>query len=261
MYRTIAAVFLSTITIAFVPPAPAVAATGVLSLTPGAFIRDVVVCPAGKVAVAGGASVVGEGTRDFHTVIQETGPGGALWLIALRNNDSVAHNVAFSAVCVTTPPGYEVVRKDFVVGASAFGRSFAQCPEGKVVFGGGAYVVDGGSRDFRTIIRQTAPDSVLENTLFVWRAGVFNNNSTAHTIAVLAVCANRPFGYGQSRTDFAVGASAFLRAAVLCPTGRVILGGGSIALVSEQLTTIQESNPGTRGGTAVVNDQPKRPVM
>jgi hypothetical protein len=53
----------------------------------------------------GGASVIAEGSQNFHTVIQETTPGtiggGALdlWLVALQNNDTRAHTVRISAVC------------------------------------------------------------------------------------------------------------------------------------------------------------------
>jgi hypothetical protein len=49
--------------------------------------------------------VVGEGTANFHTVVQESSPGkiggGAQsrWLVALRNDDSVSHTIAIFGVC------------------------------------------------------------------------------------------------------------------------------------------------------------------
>ena len=52
------------------------------------FLRDTAICPTGKVALGGGSQVVGEGTADFHTALQESTPGtiggGAqsLWLNA-----------------------------------------------------------------------------------------------------------------------------------------------------------------------------------
>jgi hypothetical protein len=72
----------------------------------GGFLRNTALCPVGKVVVGGGASVVGAGTANFHTVVQESGPGtiggGAqsLWLVAIQNNDTVDHTIGIFAVCV-----------------------------------------------------------------------------------------------------------------------------------------------------------------
>jgi len=79
----------------------------ITSLTAGGgFNRDVVPCPAGKVILGGGAQVVGEGTADFNTRLQESTPGLTglnnatnVWLVSMKNLDGVAHNVRFFAVC------------------------------------------------------------------------------------------------------------------------------------------------------------------
>jgi hypothetical protein len=72
----------------------------------GGFNRDAVPCPAGKVILGGGAQVVGEGTADFNTRLQESTPGLTglnnatnVWLVSMKNLDGVAHNVRFFAVC------------------------------------------------------------------------------------------------------------------------------------------------------------------
>jgi Collagen triple helix repeat (20 copies) len=71
----------------------------------GAFLRDAVLCPAGKVVLDGGAQVVNEGNANFHTVVQESAPraignpGQAAWLVAVQNNDGVQHVVGIFAVC------------------------------------------------------------------------------------------------------------------------------------------------------------------
>lgn len=224
--------------------------TAAAVVAPGGFVRTIVSCPSGKVAIAGGAAVVGEGTRDFRTVMQESAPAGQSWLVAMRNNDVSAHTVSLFAVCVPVPPGYQIVRTDFVLGAGGFNETFALCPQGKVVFGGGTQVVGEGSRDFRTVIRQTAPDSVLNGALLLWRAAVSNNDLAAHTIGVFAVCANPPIGYERVRRDVAVAADGFLRTTVNCPAGKVVSGGGSVALNNNggnQQTVTQESNPGSVG--------------
>ncbi|HZM80198.1 MAG TPA: hypothetical protein VFC19_31065 [Candidatus Limnocylindrales bacterium] len=249
MYRAIAAIVMSAAVIIPVAPAPA-AAAGV-TVAPGGFIRDIVACPTGKVAVAGGAAVVGEGSRDFRTVLEESSSGGSFWLVAIRNNDTVSHNIAIYAVCIPVPFGYFVARKDFVLNPGAFHETFALCPEGTVVFGGGPTVVGEGSREFGTIIRQTAPDSVLDGTLQLWRAAVLNFSPTPHTIALIAVCGNAPAGYEKVRRDVPVAANGVLRSTVLCSAGKVVLGGGAIALAFEtgaQQTIVQESAPGTLSG-------------
>ncbi|GHJ46998.1 hypothetical protein Cs7R123_43400 [Catellatospora sp. TT07R-123] len=229
-----------------IPAAPAHA-----SVAPGGFTRATVACPTGKVAVAGGTQVAGEGSRDFRTVLQESSPSGSLWLIAARNNDSTAHTIGLYAVCATAPSGYEVVRKDAVVTAGGFLRTYAVCPSGKVVLGGGAQVVGSGSADFRTVIQETGPDSAMAGALKLWRTAVSNNDSVAHTIGFFAVCANPPTGYEVVRRDVSVAAGGFLRTTANCPAGKAVLGGGGQVIDSSganyQVVT-QESAPGDAGG-------------
>lgn len=75
----------------------------------GGFLRDNVICPVGKHVFGGGAAVIAEGSADFHTVLQESTPGtiggGAqdVWVVAIRNNDVVAHTIRISAVCAFAP--------------------------------------------------------------------------------------------------------------------------------------------------------------
>jgi hypothetical protein len=73
----------------------------------GGFVRDTAICPVGKKVFGGGASVIGEGTADFKTVIRESTPGTiggnaqSLWLVALANGDSRPHTIRISAICGT----------------------------------------------------------------------------------------------------------------------------------------------------------------
>jgi len=74
----------------------------------GGFLRDTANCPAGKVVLGGGAQVVGEGTANFHTVLQESTGGTVglttfVWLVAIRNDDSVAHTIGIFAICANAP--------------------------------------------------------------------------------------------------------------------------------------------------------------
>jgi hypothetical protein len=45
------------------------------SVPAGGFLRATADCPVGKVVLAGGAQVVGEGTAEFRTRVQESAPG------------------------------------------------------------------------------------------------------------------------------------------------------------------------------------------
>lgn len=43
----------------------------------GGFVRGNGTCPTGKVVIGGGAQVIGEGSADFLTALQESAPGTA----------------------------------------------------------------------------------------------------------------------------------------------------------------------------------------
>jgi len=167
------------------------------------FVRATAACPVGKVVFGGGSQVVGSGSADFKTSIQESAPGSAgsqsVWLTALRNNDSVAHTVGLFAVCGNTPAGYQVVRSDFAVAAGGFLRATAACPVGKVVIGGGSQVVGSGSADFRTRVQESAPGSAGSQS--VWLTALRNNGPVARTVGLFAVCANPPAAYQVVRQD------------------------------------------------------------
>lgn len=83
--------------------------TNEVTVPAGDFVRDTATCPSGKKVLGGGAQVVGEGTGDFKTTIQESAPGtiggGAqdLWLVSVKNNDTASHTVSIDAICVELP--------------------------------------------------------------------------------------------------------------------------------------------------------------
>ena len=185
--------------------AAATAASPAMAASP--FLRDTSVCPTGKVVVGGGSQVVGEGTADFKTFLQESAPGtiggGAqsLWLTALRNSDTKQHKVGLFAVCATKPVGYEVVRKDTAVPAGGFVRTTANCPVGKVVLAGGAQVVGEGSAEFRTRVQESAPGTIGGGAQSVWLAAVRNSASTrTRSASSPSARASRPATRSFART-------------------------------------------------------------
>jgi len=220
------------------------------------FARDVATCPAGKVVLGGGTQVVGEGTADFNTRLQESAPGIVnaatnVWLVSIDNEAAAAHDVQFFAVCATAPYRYGVVTTDAVIAAGSFARGAANCPAGTVVLGGGAQVAGGGVGDFNTRLQESGPGTI-GGTTNAWLASVRNEDGVSHTLRIFAVCASPPLGYEVvtgAVTPLAAG-GAFSRDAVPCPAGKVILGGGALVVgegTGNFNTRLQESTPGLTG--------------
>jgi hypothetical protein len=188
--------------------AAATAASPAMAASP--FLRDTSICPAGKVVVGGGSQVVGEGTADFKTFLQESAPGtiggGAqsVWLAAVRNYSVNAHTIGVFAVCASKPYGYQVVRKDTSVAAGGFLRTTANCPAGLVVNGGGASVIGAGTANFGTSLQESAPGTTGSPSVSVHLAAL-RNGGAARTIGVHAVCSRTPAGYQVVRKDVLVG--------------------------------------------------------
>jgi hypothetical protein len=164
-----------------------------------------------NVVLGGGAGVIGEGIGDFGTVLRESTPGtvggGALWLAALRNNDTGAHTVRVQAVCAASPSGYEVVGTDHLVPAGGFVRAVATCPVGKVVLGGGAGVIGEGIGEFGMMFRESAPGTMGADARSLWLVALRNNDTSAHTVRIEAVCADPLPGYVIVTSDHPVAGS------------------------------------------------------
>ena len=168
----------------------------------GGFLHDTATCPQGKVVIGGGARVAGNGRSEYSTSIQETAPGTSggqsLWLVALRNHDTVKHAIVISAVCADKLDGYGVVHKDMLVAAGGFVRQTVGCPAGKVVYAGGASVLDGTS-DFRTRMQETAPTTVGKSS--AWLNAMTNADAKSHKVRMHAVCAAPFAGYKVYEKD------------------------------------------------------------
>lgn len=227
------------------------------SALPGinALLRTTTLCPVNRVVLGGGARVIGAGSANFQTVLQENAPGSlggqSLWLAALSNNGAVSRTVRVNAVCAASLAGYQIATSTHTVpGLGGFVRSTAICPQGRVVLGGGAQVVGAGSGNFQTIIRETGPGTVGGQS--AWLAAVTNNGSVSRSVRIYAICASAPSGYQINTTDHTIsGFGGFVRSSTLCSTGRVVLGGGAhvIGAGSGNFgTVVRETGPGTVSG-------------
>ena len=226
----------------------------------GGFLRNTAMCPVGKKVLGGGAQVVGAGSADFNTRVQESAPGtvngGAqdVWLVSMKNLDASPHDVQIFAVCGTPPAGYEVVSSSGVSLASgAFNRQSVVCPAGKHVLGGGVAVIGEGSADFNTRVQESGPATVNGGAQDVWVVSVKNADASSHTVGISAICASPLWRYQVIVSgNISLGAAGgFNRQSVLCPAGTSILGGGAQVIgegSADFNTRLQESAPNTVNG-------------
>jgi hypothetical protein len=223
----------------------------------GGTVRDTVICPQDKVVLGGGAAVAGEGAGPFRTVLRESVPGTigggerSVWLASVTNNDSTGHTILFSATCADRPDGYQVEKKSVRVPAGETVRDAVRCPQGKVVLGGGTQVAGEGSGPFGTVLRESVPATDGEDDRPLWGVSVTNNDSREHTMMISATCATAPTGYEVEQRFVPVPEGGTVRDTVICPQGKVVLGGGA-AVAGEGTgpfrTVLRESVPGTIGG-------------
>jgi hypothetical protein len=224
------------------------------------FLRDTVLCPAGKVALGGGAQVTGAGSSEFQVAIQEsvvgTIGGGAqsLWLVALRNQGFATRTIGLRVACALPPAGYEVVGVNVPLPAGGFAREPAVCPAGKVVLGGGASVVGAGSQNFHTGLRESTAGEVGSPAQALWLVSASNFSGQDRTLGIRAVCADPVAGYQITFTDVAVAVGDYAREGTRCPAGTVVLAGGASVVGAGNAnfgTTLRESMPGEAGSPPV----------
>ena len=162
-----------------------------VSLPAGGFVRQAATCPAGTVVLGGGAAVVGAGSANFGTELQESAPGtnssGSIWLVAVSNHSSTSYNLRIFAVCATAPSGYTVAEHTVSLPAGGFVRQDVTCPAGTVVLSGGAQVVGHGSANFGTELQESNLD--FSKTASLWVAAVSNHSSASYNLGMFAVCA------------------------------------------------------------------------
>jgi hypothetical protein len=245
--------------VALLPAVPAQA------MTSGGIINGGRWCAAGQQVTGGGASVIGEGTGDFHTRIEgsdvsahydhTTNTVAGLWMTTIRNADSVSHQIGLFSVCVDSLAGYQVASKDVTVAAGGFLRDIATCPAGTVALGGGASDSPYSSSQPAStdrIVQESSPGTSGSQSL--WLTALRNNDTVSHVIRLFAVCANAPAGYQVVHKDVTVAAGGFVRDTARCPVGSVVLSGGAAVVGSGSAdfkTRIQELAPGTADSQSV----------
>jgi hypothetical protein len=247
--------------------APAHAFTGyqvverTYSLPAFSFVRQIAPCPSGTVVLGGGAAVVGSGSAQFNTQLQESAPGtnsnGSLWLATVGNGTANNYTLGVFAVCGAAPSGYQVVYNTVALPTFGFVRQGVSCPPGKVALAGGASVVGEGSADFNTLIEESSPGSGSAGSF--WLTSVTNVSVNTHTVALASVCADPPTGYQVVQTSVNLPATnlsgtGFVRTTAACPAGKVVFGGGAAVTGAGSQnfgTEMEESSPGTVSGRSI----------
>ncbi|HWE55760.1 MAG TPA: PKD domain-containing protein [Acidimicrobiales bacterium] len=196
------------------------------SLAPGQYLDDAADCPAGDVVLGGGAAVVGNGTANFDTVIEESDPGTLggstyLWDAGIKNNSSSTYTIGIFAACAQAPPGYQVVQATATVKANSVLSGAATCPSGTQLLGGGAAVFFDGNGDHDTVVQKSWPDTTGD-----WNSDIDNLSSSTYTIGFNAVCASPLAGYQIVTQADTLQSGSYIRDVAACPGSEVVAGGG-----------------------------------
>jgi len=139
-----------------------------------------------------------------------------------------------AAISAHHPPGYQIIARSAGAPPGAFDSgTFATCPAGTVVWGGG--VEFSGSADASLTVNTSNP-----NGSGGWAARVNNTGTTNAQFEVDAICANKPKGYKivSQMADNPPGTQSHSTAT--CPSGDTLLGGGTLS-TADQVAAILTS--------------------
>jgi hypothetical protein len=170
-------------------------------------------CPAGTVVVGGGFSASPE------VVVSSQYPQITGWRANVRNTSGASKVVRVYAVCLHNAPGasIEIVDESTVMPKNGHKEVHAKCPAGSVVTGGGWRTT---CADVR--ISQSA------KTGAAWNIGAYNDSPNNCMLYAHAVCLSGSGGK-TSQSETLVEVSHFegpRQAAVTCPQGTIMTGGG-----------------------------------
>jgi hypothetical protein len=148
---------------------------------------------------------------------------------------------------VAKPAGYKIISKGFTAPSHAETAGSVACPKIK---GAQTVPLSGGA-----LINSTSVENGVNSswpTAKGWGVRVNNASATAVTFSVYAVCAKRLSGYLQQKSA-SVSNPAGLQssASVGCPSGKQLLGGGTLSSSRSTLVNLNSSWPG--GMTLVWN--------
>jgi hypothetical protein len=154
-------------------------------LSPGGSVRATVSCPAGTVALGGGAHAVAN-AETFDLRVQESLPDpddDGRWIVSMANLASGEPTVSMAAVCAQPPRDHTVVTASETVAAGDAAELEVSCPGEMRVYGGGVHVSDSELADPGIEVQQSAP---TEDG--AWRVVIVNTAASSRPVQVAAVC-------------------------------------------------------------------------
>ncbi|GAA4474302.1 hypothetical protein GCM10023170_096500 [Phytohabitans houttuyneae] len=150
------------------------------TIAPGGQGGAAAVCPVGSVVTGGGYRV-----DAFAERVVYSGPGAApeSWQVHAANDDPFACPVTVFAVCANMP-GQQVITRSFTVQPYEGWDTFAVCPSGTVVTGGGSSRSSGTTADaFQLFYTDSRPSPQG------WYVHATNLGPSVRTVGSIAVCA------------------------------------------------------------------------
>jgi hypothetical protein len=158
-------------------------------------------CPVGKVVIGAGGHVDEFGDPDTETVrltrIQpvHTSAGDNVVVEAAEpaSGFAGAWQVIAIAICANPLPGYQIVSGSTGPASPTFVATAAVCPQGKLVMGTGARVVDGGGEVWLQLMRHSGPRDISRATA---REDA-NGQDTNWSLTAYAICADPIAGTTQ----------------------------------------------------------------
>ncbi len=186
-----------------------------------------VACPAGTVALSGGAigfaPGLGQNLNSSDPVL--SGDVATGWDVAINNASGADSSYQVYAICAAEPKNYAVVQSESYTSYNGeVNGGFAACPVNKKgvetkALGGGVYA-DSGS------LAQTITDSFPEQPV-EWHADVANASGADSYFQVFVICGNEPgYSWNEGYPGVTNPPGAQTQASVGCPAKSVQSGGG-----------------------------------
>jgi hypothetical protein len=219
--------------------------SGYMNLPAGFISGGSVTCPATSSGVArrpqSGGAVVSSSSTAVNISDSYPTPNG--WIVDVSNASSTATTFDVWAVCAKPKKAYGQYSSAQIAnppGSDVFGS--AACPVGTKVLGGGA---QSAQANLHETVNSSWP--YKSGSTYYW--GVYMNNAGTGDLAfyVYAVCSK----YSVSKTGYGIidgtmvsnPAGTQTEAAVSCPTGQAVSGGGIVVTSSQATVNINTTDP------------------
>ena len=212
------------------------------------------ICPAGTVALGGGAGIIG---GDFSAHVTATAPmavsQGHVARAEVHAGGAAPWQVRSYSVCGSGVTGRSFVYEDSTIGAGlSTGSVSVACPVGKQVIGMGGYV---SADDF--ILSSVDVNSTLTSVTMWWARGLDVAGTLTGLAEASAVCVDPVPGLERVRV-FSANDSLDKVLLPTCPSGKLVydVGGGVSGSLGQRIAKIDVFVPLTTNAGVTVREIP-----